>query len=96
MSSLNAHFNEAFMTFLWFHFRFACCFKVRKNVAETKLNALLSNRKVYFLKGRPSHESLVLCVKYETLYKAQYIFQGKMTVHCDTDANQLKMSVADY
>ena len=59
------------------HFRFSCCFKVRKNIAETKLNALLSNRKVYFLKGRPSHESLVLCVKYETLYKAQYLFQGR-------------------
>ncbi|CAB4006786.1 Hypothetical predicted protein [Paramuricea clavata] len=56
---------------------FACCFKVRKNVVESKLNALLSNRKVYFLKGRPSHESLVLCVKYEALYKAQYIFQDK-------------------
>lgn len=60
------------------NFRFSCCFNVRKNDTETKLNALLSNRKVYFLKGRPSHESLVLCVKYETLYKAQYMFQGKI------------------
>ncbi|XP_046846719.1 uncharacterized protein LOC124440376 [Xenia sp. Carnegie-2017] len=56
---------------------FSCCLKVRKTDAENKLNALLSNRKVYFLKGRPCHESLVLCVKYETLYKAQYIFKDK-------------------
>lgn len=60
-------------------FRFACCLKVRTDVAEAKLNALLSNRKVYFLKGRPSHDSLVLCVKYETLYKAQYTLQGTLS-----------------
>ena len=65
-----------------YHFRFSSCIKVRKNNVEMKLNALLSNKKVYFLKGRPSHESLVLCVKYEALYEAQYVYKGNVDISC--------------
>jgi hypothetical protein len=75
---MNCQWNEFNVVLSVYFCRFLCCLKLRFTEPRNKLNALVTTRKVFFMKvGAPSRNNVILEVYLNKLYKSQEKNHGK-------------------